>query len=69
MLTLRGLANEWVVTTNSKKSTEVIVGIKISTGGPNDMFNYFFKKWLVFMNLFDIEFFTEINNNFFSYIS
>lgn len=27
MLTLRGLANEWVVTTNSKKSAEVIVGI------------------------------------------
>ena len=37
MLTLRGLANERVVTTNSKKSAEVIVGILESTEGPNGM--------------------------------
>lgn len=39
MLTLRGLANERVVTTNSKKSAEVIVGKLESTEGLNAMFN------------------------------
>lgn len=39
MLTLRGLASDWVVTTNSKKLAEVIVGIKTNTEGPNDMHN------------------------------
>ena len=39
MLTLRGLIEEKLVTTNYEKSAEVIVGILENTEGPNDMFN------------------------------
>ena len=39
MLTLRGLIEELLVTTNYEKSAEVIVGILESTEGPNGTFN------------------------------
>ena len=39
MLTIRGLIEYQLVTTNYEESAEVIVGILGSTEGPNDMFN------------------------------